>query len=227
MAIKLVVLDMAGTTVADDDAVIRSFQQAFEVFHYDVSAEDVRPLMGYKKTLAIKMVLENLGKTPGAAEIDTIHAVFVKKMVGHYSSSPVVKPAENAEATLRWLKDQGITTALNTGFPKQVADTIMRRLDWADSYLVDSYIASDEVEHGRPHPEMIHRLMKVHHIDDPAQVMKVGDTEVDVNEGRNADCGVVVGITSGAFTRAQLQEHQPDYIIDNLSELQHLIATHR
>jgi phosphoglycolate phosphatase-like HAD superfamily hydrolase len=50
-------------------------------------------------------------------------------------------------------------------------------------------------------------------------VLKVGDTEVDVNEGRNANCGMVVAVTTGAFTREQLEQYKPDYILDSLAEL--------
>jgi phosphoglycolate phosphatase-like HAD superfamily hydrolase len=54
-------------------------------------------------------------------------------------------------------------------------------------------------------------------------VVKIGDTEVDINEGINAGCAIVVAVTTGAFTRDQLEPYAPDYIIDNLSELPALI----
>ncbi|MEI9912070.1 MAG: HAD hydrolase-like protein [Bacteroidota bacterium] len=54
-------------------------------------------------------------------------------------------------------------------------------------------------------------------------MIKIGDTEVDVNEGRNAGCAIVVAVTTGAFTRSQLEPYAPDHIINNLSELPALI----
>jgi len=53
----------------------------------------------------------------------------------------------------------------------------------------------------------------------PGQVLKVGDTEVDVEEGRSSACGKVVSVTTGAYTREQLQSYGPDFIIDDLREL--------
>jgi phosphoglycolate phosphatase-like HAD superfamily hydrolase len=50
-------------------------------------------------------------------------------------------------------------------------------------------------------------------------VVKVGDTEVDVLEGRNAQCGKVIAVTTGAYTRAQLEQYSPDHIIDSLEQL--------
>jgi phosphoglycolate phosphatase-like HAD superfamily hydrolase len=66
---------------------------------------------------------------------------------------------------------------------------------------------------------MIEVLMADLGIDSPARVLKVGDTEVDVEEGRNAACGKVVSVTTGAYTREQLLPYQPDFIIDDLEEL--------
>jgi phosphoglycolate phosphatase-like HAD superfamily hydrolase len=66
---------------------------------------------------------------------------------------------------------------------------------------------------------MIEVLMEDLGIGSPTQVLKVGDTEVDVEEGRNAGCGKVVSVTTGAYTREQLQPYGPDFIIDDLQEL--------
>ena len=88
---------------------------------------------------------------------------------------------------------------------------------------MDDYIASDEVEQGRPHPFMIRELMNRAGIDDPSVVLKIGDTAVDIKEGRNSNCGLVIAVTTGAFTRKQLEAYHPDHILDNLSELPNLI----
>jgi phosphoglycolate phosphatase-like HAD superfamily hydrolase len=42
---------------------------------------------------------------------------------------------------------------------------------------------------------------------------------VDVEDGRNAACGKVVSVTTGAYTRGQLLPYGPDFIIDDLQEL--------
>ncbi len=59
MSVRLAVFDIAGTTVADDHAVANAFCKAFKAYGYkEVSEEDVKPLMGYKKPIAIRMVLK-------------------------------------------------------------------------------------------------------------------------------------------------------------------------
>ena len=224
MPIRLAVFDIAGTTVADDHAVANAFLSAFESYGYkDVSEEDVKPLMGYKKPVAIRMVLDKLEIEEDIALEEDIHEEFVSEMMDYYEYSPEVKPMPEAENVFLLLKEKGIKVALNTGFSKEIADVILRRLQWKDRGLIDDYIASDEVEAGRPQPFMIQTLMQRAGITDANEVIKIGDTEVDVNEGRNAGCGLVIAVTTGAFTKEQLQEYNPDHIIDDLSQLPALI----
>jgi phosphoglycolate phosphatase-like HAD superfamily hydrolase len=54
-------------------------------------------------------------------------------------------------------------------------------------------------------------------------VVKVGDTPVDVEEGRQVRVGFVVAVTTGAFERAALRACAPDHVIDSLAELPPLL----
>ena len=63
---------------------------------------------------------------------------------------------------------------------------------------LDAYVSAYEVAEGRPYPYMIHRLMERVGVMDVRRVCKVGDSVRDMEEGRNAGCGLVVGVTSGA-----------------------------
>jgi phosphonatase-like hydrolase len=217
--IKLVVFDMAGTTVADDNFVGKAFQNAFSINGYEVYPSQVNPLMGYKKIDAIKIVLDELGEEYTMDTVQDIHTDFVKEMIDFYEYDPAVKPMKNTEDIFQQLKEKGILIALNTGFPKSIADAIIHRLQWKQKGLVDDYIASDEVEEGRPNPFMMEELMRRAGVADAMAVAKIGDTTVDIEEGKNAGCGYVIAVTTGAATRSELEAHYPTHIIDDLSEL--------
>lgn len=223
MPVKLAVFDIAGTTVADDNAVVTAFCKAFETHGFSIDESDIKPLMGYNKPVAIQIMLGKIGAEMDEDMVADIHQEFETEMLDHYEYSPDVKAMPGAEDVMIQLKEKGIRIALNTGFSRAIADTIMNRLQWIDKGLVDDYIASDEVEEGRPQPFMIQALMQRAGIDNAGEVIKIGDTEVDVNEGINAECAMVVAVTTGAFTRDQLEPYTPDHIIDNLSELPALI----
>jgi phosphoglycolate phosphatase-like HAD superfamily hydrolase len=66
---------------------------------------------------------------------------------------------------------------------------------------------------------MIHSIMRSAGIASALHVAKVGDTAVDMMEGKTAGCGLVIGVTTGAYTRAQLLAYDPDAVIDSLLEL--------
>ena len=224
--IELVVFDIAGTTVNDKGNVVVAFIDACKKHGYDVSRDDVHKVMGFRKKEAIKLLLADFKHDIHVDRnelIEKIHEAFVENMISIYQNDKDVQPLPHAEEVFVALKLRGIKVALNTGFTRAITDTILRRLNWKANDTIDEVIASDEVELGRPHPFMIRTLVDRLHITDVNRVAKVGDTKVDVQEGRNSGCGLVVSITTGAYNRQQLESFDPDFIIDSLEELPPLI----
>jgi phosphonatase-like hydrolase len=222
MAIKLVVFDIAGTTVKDDREVSKAFQAALKKYNYLVELNSIDPLMGYEKPLAIRqMLLLHETDTDKITDelVNDIHQEFVRQMISFYQNEPGLEPLPHVEETFAALHAAGIQIGINTGFSRDIADTIINRLQWREKGLIDHLVGSDEVELGRPHPYMIQKMMLEGGITDPLQVAKVGDTEVDVREGQNAGCKYTIAVTTGAFTRAQLEPYNPDYIIDDIAQI--------
>jgi phosphonatase-like hydrolase len=120
------------------------------------------------------------------------------------------------------LHDAGIKVALDTGFGRKITDTIIKRLGW-DKGLVDASCASDEVAKGRPYPDMITKIMNELGIEDTLQVAKTGDTPVDLEEGQNTNCGLVIGVSSGAYKAEELQEFYHTHIVPSVVEACELI----
>jgi phosphonatase-like hydrolase len=225
MKTRLVVFDIAGTTVTDKGNVADSFLAAFMLNEIEVTLQEVNKVMGYRKKEAIVMLLDDnqLSRLDKEDLVNKIHNSFEEKMLEFYMSDKDLHPAPNSEEIFRWLHSKGIRVALNTGFTRLITEGILYRLRWKDNPLIDCIVCSDEVEEGRPAPFMIHHIMKSLGIRDSGDVIKVGDTEVDILEGRNAKCGKVISVTTGSYKRIQLEAYSPDHIIDNLSELPYLI----
>jgi phosphonatase-like hydrolase len=226
---KLVVFDMAGTTISDNGNVSAAFIQSFKRHDLSIPAEEVLKVMGYRKIDAIRILLERF--FPEKEEqflvlIPAIHHDFEQAMVEFYRTDPSLQPLPGAERIFNQLKNMGIKTALNTGFTRTITDAILNKLNWLDPLAVDALICSDEVPAGRPAPFMIRELMRRCDVVDSADVVKIGDTEVDILEGRNAGCGLVVSVTTGAYTRSELLAFQPDYLIESLEGLLPLINSH-
>jgi phosphonatase-like hydrolase len=226
MSIKLVVFDIAGTTVKDDHNVSKAFKAALKKYNYDVPLEMINPLMGYEKNQAITQMLHlhEADESKISAElVNNIHREFVKQMIHFYQFEPGIEPLPNVEETFAALHKAGVLVGINTGFSKDIAETVVNRLQWKEKGLIDYLVGSDEVELGRPHPFMIQKIMKESGITDPLEVVKVGDTEVDVREGQSVGCKYVIGVTTGIFTREELEEYYPTQIIDNIAEVLDII----
>ena len=226
MKIALAVFDMAGTTVRDDDAVNRCLREALSAGGLDVSRDEVNAVMGIPKPAAISALVGRRGSAGGdvPAEVVTrLHAEFLRRMLDFYRADLSVAPMPGARACFESLRQAGVRIALDTGFSRDIVDTILRRLGWDPPGLLDATVASDEVPRGRPHPDLIFEAMRRTGVCSARCVAKVGDTPSDLQEGTAAGCGLVIGVTNGTHTRAQLEPHSHTHLIDSLDELPALL----
>jgi phosphonatase-like hydrolase len=225
MEIALIVFDMAGTTVRDDDAVNLSLQAALADARVAASRDDINAVMGMPKPQAIHLLLARYRGQAAATEgiVADVHADFMARMLRHYQDGAGVRECDGATETFEWCHALGIKAALDTGFNRPIADAIIRRLGWTRAGLLDATITSDEVPRGRPFPDMIHGLMALTGVSDPARIAKVGDTPVDIAQGHAAGCRLVVAVTSGSHTAAELAPHNPTHLVADLRELRELV----
>jgi phosphonatase-like hydrolase len=223
--IELVIFDMAGTTVNDEDAVNRCVRDALRAAGLDVAAVDVNRVMGLPKPLAISILIEQNGRLPDLGPcLEAIHADFVSRSLAFYRTDPSVREVAGASGVFHALKRAGIRVALNTGFDRSITDVLLDRLGWTGGVLIDATIASDEVARGRPHPDMILELMRKLGVSQASRVAKVGDTPADLGEGTNAGCGLVIGVTSGSHTSQELACFPHTDLIESIRQLTALLG---
>jgi phosphonatase-like hydrolase len=217
--IRLVVFDMAGTTVDEDNVVYKTIRKAFQHAGYDVSLNQVlQHGAGKEKLQAVKDILREAFGVIDDEIAHGIHDGFKTSLVEVYRDLDVT-PVDGAGDLFRYLKQQGIAVALNTGYDGNTALGLLRKLGWEDSELIDTVVTASDVPRSRPFPDMIQLAMFKTGIGDPQEVIKIGDSTVDIEEGQNAKCRFSIGITGGAQTREQLLLQHPDFVIDQLSEL--------
>jgi len=216
--IKLVVCDVAGTTLQDDNVVSAVICDSLRQMDFSVTKEQVNRYMGMSKGETLKQLL--LGKLPALAKLTE------ENLLNYYRTADI-KEVEGTTKVFEALRDRGVDVALNTGFNRKVLDSIIDRMNWKH-LLLDS-IASDEVQSGRPYPFMIHRLCNNHRIS-CIDVCKVGDTPADIQEGISANCGMVVGTTYGTSSREEMEQIQRSFrnaarikLIDNIDEILDII----
>ena len=66
---------------------------------------------------------------------------------------------------------------------------------------------------------MIRELMRRLGVTQASRVVKVGDTPADLEEGKNAGCGTIVGVTSGTHSRQELAGSPHTHLIETIRDL--------
>ncbi|RIV46429.1 phosphonatase-like hydrolase [Flagellimonas pelagia] len=218
--IKLAVFDMAGTTVNEDNVVYKTVRQALAKRGVDVSLETVLEYgAGKEKYKAIVDVLEAT-KNGREEEVDAkaVHEDF-KGMLKEAYANLEVTPYEGVEELFETLRSHGVKVVLNTGYDRKTAQSLLDKLGWVPGKQIDALITADDVVNGRPSSEMIEKAMEMFGITDSEVVLKAGDSIIDIEEGKNANCGITVAVLSGAQTREQLETAEPTYILTSLDAL--------
>ena len=224
MQIQCVVFDMAGTTVNEDNLVYKTLQAALN--HYNVPVDLNHVLLygaGKEKFQAIKDIISN---SPYALdEMVQLEAFnyFLAQLDIAYADFDVT-PMPGAEQVFAALKQSGVKVVLNTGYNRATAENLLKKLGWTEGQQIDLLVTASDVLHNRPMPDMILYAKNKLHIADTKQMAKIGDSCIDIEEGKNAGCLLNIGITTGAQTETQLMEAKPDFIVHSLSEMLEILS---
>ncbi|MDH7460007.1 HAD-IA family hydrolase [Chitinophagaceae bacterium 26-R-25] len=217
--IKMIVFDMAGTTVDEDNIVYKTLQSAINEKGFDLDlAKVLEQGAGKEKLQAIKSILKTYAQNEDENLAKDIYDRFLVLLKDAYTTMDVF-PQANAVDLFQSLKQKNILVVLNTGYNQETATFLIKKLGWEKGTHFDGLITATDVQQNRPEPDMILLAMEKFNIANASEVVKVGDSTIDIAEGQNAGCGISIGITTGAHTYDQLLTANPDYIIDDLLDL--------
>lgn len=222
---KLVVFDMAGTTIDERNVVYKTVRAAVNAAGYSFTQEQVQAAgAGKEKSQAIRDVLALDGGKHSESEVSSIFAEFQQRLKQAYSNLEVVEQP-GASKLFSELRQHGVKVVLNTGYDRTTAESLATKIGWEVGKDIDALVTASDVDNGRPAPDMILAAMRSLSISDSYAVAKVGDSQIDILEGQNAGCGMTFGITTGAQTRTQLLESSPTAVIDKLDDLRAFVLT--
>jgi phosphonatase-like hydrolase len=127
--IKMVVFDMAGTTVNEDNVVYKTVQKAINDQGYNFTLDEVLAEgAGKEKLQAIQSVLALRGIKDEALS-QKMFAQFAAQLDLVYESMPITEQP-NASRLFKELHSQGIHVVLNTGYSRPVATTLINKIGW-------------------------------------------------------------------------------------------------
>lgn len=231
----MIVFDLSGTTVSDDNAVAKCLHEAALAFDLKVTLEDFEKTIGTNKIHLYEFMIAKTMGEPVAVEFLEkykfphyhkqalrIFEHYSKLMVDYYRQN--VKSMPGTENVFEWCKQQDIKVVTDTGFHNDVNTAIMDGLQWLEKGLVDLSLDVEDTDGiGRPAPFMIYQAMRTLGIQNIHEVIKIGDTPADLLSGYHAGCIGNIGVLSGANSIEILQQYPHTHILNSVAELPDLI----
>lgn len=220
--ITLAVLDMAGTTVADDGLVLRAFAAAAEAGglpaegpEADAARQYVLDTMGQSKIVVFRAIFGDEDRAQAAnAAFETTYDSLIDQ--------GLAEPIPGAEKAITTLREAGIKVALTTGFSRSTEDKLLVALGWKT--LADLTLSPAEAGRGRPYPDLILTALLKLSIDDVHQIAVLGDTSNDVLSGIRSGASIVAGTLTGAHDEQQLRDAGATHIVPSVTEFAELLT---
>ncbi len=205
---KLAALEAAG----GDAAVAERLLQAGG---YDPVTESHLPnslLVSASNDVIAGSWAELLGADP-AHLTERITAIF------EASSAQTAVAVPGMEAVLLALKGRGLTLGVATNDSEDSAYASLEPFNVIEHF---SYVAGFDSGHGsKPGPGMVAGFCRATGLT-PGAVAVVGDSHHDMEMGRNAGAGLLVGVLTGTGGREDL-EHHAHHVLDSILELEALL----
>ncbi|MEU7895317.1 HAD family hydrolase [Nonomuraea sp. NPDC049152] len=220
--IKLVCLDLAGTTIGDIATVERAFAEA-------IATQGIVPGTG-----AYARAMVHVHRSRGCPKIDVFRGIFPgneaqaqaanltfeRSYEGAIERAGLV-PVPGILEALDKLRGSGIHIGLITGFSRTTLSRVLSVLGWHDK--IDLAISPEDAGRGRPWPDMVlHAVLRLG-VEDVRQVAVAGDSENDMLTGRRAGASVIAGLLTGVHSRDRLLKGGATHILDSLAEFPELI----
>ncbi len=223
--IQLAVVDMAGTTVADDGLVVNAFEMA-------ATAVGV-PESGPERESARQYVLDTMGQS----KISVFRALFGAEDLAQQANAAFERayerlidegraaPIDGAAEAVTRLRQNGIRVALTTGFSGTTQEKLLAALGWQS--LADLVIAPGDGVRGRPYPDLILSALMRLEVDGVANVATLGDTSSDVESGLRAGVSIAAGTLTGAHDEQRLRAAGATHVVESVAEFADLILQDR
>ncbi len=203
--IDLVVFDLAGTVIDFGCmAPAAAFVDAFAERGVTLTMDQARGPMGRSKrdhlldlfTLSdvSRQWMARFDRVPSANDADDVYARLRDLQLEAIGRHLDVIPG--AVGCIEEFRAEGYRISATTGYFRTAAEVCLSSLR-EHNITFDSWVCADDVANGRPAPDMMQAAMQAAGVRDGTRVVKVGDTFVDVGEGRSVGAQTVAVTDTG------------------------------
>ena len=193
--IRACIFDLGGTIVDKYSLTpFLSLKKAFLKFNLPVDDNLIYKDMGFDKTEHIHKILfnydisksfmERYGNYPTTEDTYKISKEYYKIQMKESKNINIIPETKKI---INYLMNKNILIGVTTGFNKETTEIIINKLEKNDM-KIDKYVSSSCLaEPSRPYPHMINHILKDFKINDPKNVIKVDDTLIGIQEGKEAN----------------------------------------
>lgn len=211
--IKLIFFDVDGTLVDSEEVILRSFDYAFK----ENLPERRLPLKEYSQFLGPVLYDTFSRFTKDEDKINTMVTDFIQYY--RIIEPKLISLYPKVDETLKKLKDDGYILLVLTNKYKT---SVLPSLNYLNiiGYFDDIY-AFGMAERPKPYPDLINMALERYNIKGDEALM-VGDNTVDVYSARNANIKCAL-VSYNEWSEEAKKETNPDYYIDNISEIINIV----
>ena len=213
--LRSAILDWSGTTIdPHSGAPIVAFIRLLKKYGIDIPGSQAVGKMGTHKMSHLKglfddpqvmaqWIANSKTKSPPTQEdFDQMFADFVPIQLEVLSDKTHTTLIPGVGPSIQTLRSKyGFKIGVTTGFTRKMTDVILPSVR-AQGFVPDACVSADEVPRSRPFPDGCRANMIQLGTETPDEVMKAGDSQLDMEEGIRAGC-VTVGIASYSPTIGQ------------------------
>lgn len=222
-AIRLVALDMAGTTVTDGGLVERAFDAAAGELGVEPGTPGHAEKLAYVRATMGESKISVFRHLFGAEEPARRANAAFERSYGELVDSGLIAPVPGAREAIEALTADGRTVVLTTGFARVTQDAILDALGWRDLVPL-TLCPADAGGRGRPYPDMVlEAFLRTRAAEDVSQVAVVGDTSYDMLSGVRAGAGLVAGVRTGAHGDEAFRAAGATHVLDSVAGLPALL----
>ena len=213
---KAVIFDWDGTLADTRKAVVQSFQTVLTEASCRVSDEFIARRMGIgtKKT-----IIEAFRECQMRLDVSTLEKLADEKVRIQTGLADIVSLFDGATELLESLQDK-TKIALATMSSRKVVDKLLPAKRIAKYFVV--VVSADEVANPKPEPEVFLMAAKKLGVA-PEDCVVVEDSVFGVRAAKAANMKCIA-VPSGAYSKEELEQEQPNLMIDSLLEKEKILT---
>lgn len=221
--VQLAVLDLAGTTMADDGLVLEAVRAGLRAARIRIDGPGYPALDRQARATMDRSMITVFGELLDGDmyRARRAHAAFTEFLTSAVADGRV-RSVPGAVETLDALRDGGVAVALTCGFDPQLRDLLVAALEFGPR--VDVLLCPADVDgRGLPDPDLVQAAARRAGTE-IAQAAVAADATAGIDAAVRAGVGLAVGVRGGAHGEPRLRAAGADTVIDSVADLPALLG---